>query len=286
MTLIEGGKYFRGSDDPSFPLWKPAHKVKVSSFCIDRTEVTAGAYKACVDAGECKRAHLVPDYPRTGQVTEAQHEKNRKAYAELCNIGEDNLVKPGRERHPVNCVTWAMASEFCRVRGGRLPTEAEWEFAARGSDGRKFPWGDALGADARHMNACGKECATWEAEKGIQPPSGQMYDEDDGYPGTAPVSSFVAGRTKQGLDDVVGNVWEWTLDGFADYAEVAGSGEELVDPRGSESDERRGIRGGGFNGGYAAWVDPAFRYHMKATASSHGIGFRCAKPLAGAAEPR
>lgn len=285
MAQVDGAKFFRGSDEEGFPLWKPAHKVKLSTYCIDKTEVTARAYKECVDAGECKRAHQVPEYPRVGQLSEAQHEKNRQAYAEMCNIGENNQVKPGRDQHPVNCVTWAMAAEFCKVRGARLPTEAEWEYAARGSDGRKFPWGDDLGTDARHMNACGRECAAWEQVKGIQPPSGQMHEEDDGYPGTAPVGSFVAGRTKLGLDDMIGNVWEWTLDGFADYATVAASGEELVDPRGSEADERRGIRGGGFNGGFPLWVNPAFRYHQLATASSHGIGFRCARPLEPTAQP-
>jgi formylglycine-generating enzyme required for sulfatase activity len=266
-VLVPGGKFFMGSDDATLPLWQPAHKVILDSFCIGLHEVTAGEYKACSDVGECKRPDAVPDYPATTGTPPEQHEKNRQAYSELCTFG-----KPGLENHPINCVSWDKAEAYCKWKGERLPTEAEWEFAARGSDGRTFPWGDEPG-DEKHMNACGLECTRWELAKGTKP-SATMYPKDDGYPGTAPVGSFPAGRTKQGLDDMVGNVWEWTADWFATYKP-----DEVVNPTGAPAGDRKAIRGGGFNGGVSLWLNPAFRYHQLATASSHGIGFRCAKTL-------
>ncbi len=278
MTLVPGGKFFMGSDDTGYPLWQPSHKVTLSSFCVDTTEVTSSAYKACAVKGECKRADAMPDYPKSDKTTPDQHDKNRKAYAELCNFDENGEIKQGREQHPVNCVSWDKAFEFCKVNGKRLPTEAEWEFAARGSDGRKYPWGEQAGADGQHMNACGTECEKWETEHAIEPKSGKMYEEDDGFPGTAPVGSFTKGVTKFGALDMVGNVWEWTDDWYASYSK-----DDAVDPKGASAGDRKAIRGGGFNGGFAQWVNPAFRYHQLSTASSHGIGFRCVAAARGAA---
>ncbi len=274
MAEVPGSKFFMGSDEKDFPLWSPAHKVQVSSFCMDINEVTTTEYAACAGKGECKRADTKPSYPKSEKQTEPQHEKNLAAYAELCNFGEEGKIKPGREKHPVNCVSWFLADEYCRVHGKRLPTEAEWEYAARGADGRKFPWGDQPGADGEHMNACGKECASWEAANGIEPRTPTMYEDDDGYPGTAPVGSFAKGVTKFGLNDMVGNVWEWTSDWYATYKP-----EEQTNPTGAKDGDKRAIRGGGFNGGFPLWVNPAFRYHQVPSASVHGIGFRCAKTL-------
>jgi formylglycine-generating enzyme required for sulfatase activity len=266
-ALVPGGKFYMGSDDTTFPLWQPSHKVTLDSFCMDVTEVTAAAYKVCSDQGECKRPADTPDYPRSEGTTDEQHAKNKAAYAELCNFG-----KPGRESHPINCVSWDLADAYCRFLKKRLPTEAEWEYAARGSDGRKLPWGDAPG-DEKHMNACGAECNRWEAAHGLKI-SATMYTADDGFPGTAPVESFPAGVTRFGLHDMIGNVWEWTGDWFATYKPG-----EVVNPKGAPAGDRKVMRGGGFNGGVQMWLDPAFRYHQLATASTPGLGFRCAADL-------
>ncbi|MCK6592805.1 MAG: SUMF1/EgtB/PvdO family nonheme iron enzyme, partial [Polyangiaceae bacterium] len=270
MVLVPGGRFFMGSDEAAFKLWQPAHKVSLDTFCIDTYEVTVEAYKACSDRGDCKRPDSIPDFPKTPgpkEISDEEHLRQRTAYGELCNFGKD-----GREKHPVNCVSWALADTFCKASGKRLPTEAEWEYAARGSDGRKFPWGDEPGGPG-FMNAAGSEWTKWEASKNL-PKTPPMYEVDDGFVGTAPVGSFPKGKTKFGSFDVVGNVWEWTADWFQTY-----SGDEQVNPTGAPAGDRKAIRGGAFNGGFALWVNPAFRYHQLATASSHGIGFRCALTL-------
>ena len=269
MSFIPGGQFFMGTSEAKQKLSQPEHNVTLSPYCMDVFEVTEREYKACSDSGKCLRAKTTPEYPKGQSQTDDDHAKEIAAYSEFCNFD-----KPGREDHPINCVSWAQADTFCKeMRGGRLPTEAEWEYAARGADGRKFPWGDEIGNDKDHMNAAGTEFNAWEQSKGL-PESHRMFDQDDGYAGTAPVGSYKKGVTKFGLYDMVGNVWEWTNDKFATYPK-----DKVTDPMGPDVGDTRAIRGGGFNGGYEMWLDPAFRYFMVETAYSPGIGFRCAKPL-------
>jgi formylglycine-generating enzyme required for sulfatase activity len=99
-----------------------------------------------------------------------------------------------------------------------------------------------------------------------------MYDVDDGFATTAPVGSFPKGASRYGVQDVVGNVWEWVADWYGPYA----SAEER-DPKGPAAGDERVIRGGSWNGSYASWVRPTFRYKDAPTKRSYGIGFRCAK---------
>ena len=98
-----------------------------------------------------------------------------------------------------------------------------------------------------------------------------LYDEDDGWLHTSPVASFPAGRSRFGLYDVAGNVWEWVADWYAPY-----TNEKKHDPHGPARGERRVIRGGAWNGSHASWLRPSFRYGQDPDALSHGIGFRCA----------
>ena len=262
MIKIPGGKFFMGSDDPGdLPFERPAHNVTLAPFCIDEFEVTTAKYFACSQSGGCRRAGDTNEW-------EGITEKERKAFDPLCNIRQ---AQGARADHPINCVTWQMASEFCSAEGGRLPTEAEWEFAARGPDGRKYPWGDDP-PTSQHLNACGKECVAWGKKNRIDEIA--MYDGDDGFANTAPVGKFPAGKSRYGVQDVVGNVWEWVGDWYAPY-----TADAQTDPKGPETGTERVIRGGAWNGGYPAWVRPTFRYKDTPTKKSYGIGFRCAKSL-------
>jgi formylglycine-generating enzyme required for sulfatase activity len=103
----------------------------------------------------------------------------------------------------------------------------------------------------------------------------QMYDQDDGFP-TAPVGGFPKGKSRYGIHDVVGNVWEWVADFYADYDKAA-STSIVTDPKGPAAGTDRVIRGGAWNGSQPSWVRPSFRFHVAASARSYGFGFRCAK---------
>ncbi len=268
MKAIPGGEFFMGSDEKGAePNEKPPHNVKLGPYCLDELEVSVAQYKACSDKGTCLRPAKENEWE---DITPAQ----RKIYDPLCNFNDP----VGQAQHPVNCVNWEQAANFCKSRGARLPTEAEWEFAARGSDGRTYPWGDAP-PNAQLLNACGKECVAW-MKKNPDPaqPIAAMYDEDDGWPATAPVGSFPKGKSSWGIQDIVGNVWEWVADWYADY-DPASASMTSTDPKGPSSGKERVIRGGAWNGAQPAWVRPAWRFHTAPTNRTHGIGFRCAKSL-------
>ncbi len=263
MATITGGKFFMGTDDKKDEeAERPAHQVTLSPYCIDLTEVTVAQYKKCSDKGECKRGPRENDWPG---ITA----RERKIYDPLCNIRDVDA----RGDYPINCIDWDLANTFCKAQSGRLPTEAEWEFATRGSDGRKYPWGDEPPTDgAPRLNACGKECLAW-GKKNNEDVSA-MYPADDGFQTTAPVGSFPRGASPFGLQDVVGNVWEWASDWYAPYTPGAAS-----DPTGAASGTERVLRGGAWNGSDPSWVRPTYRFKSTPGLRSHGIGFRCAKTL-------
>lgn len=264
MILMRGGSMFMG--DLTLANAQPPHKVTLSSYCLDKLEVTAAAYDTCAKAGDCLRA---PQDVHFADITDAQH----VAFSELCNSG-----KADRATHPINCVDWHMAENFCRTKGGRLPgggarlpTEAEWEYAARGSVQRVYPWGDTP-PDQTRLNACGPECATWFEKHQMK--SRSMYAVSDGYPGTAPVGSFPEGASEAGILDLAGNVWEWTADWYEDYTR-----DERENPQGPATGIHRVVRGGAFNGTMTSWAQPAYRWQTTPDVYNHAIGFRCAKSL-------
>jgi formylglycine-generating enzyme required for sulfatase activity/serine/threonine protein kinase len=259
MIAIAGGSFFQGSNDGQ-SAEKPAHHVDLSPFCIDRTEVTVADYKACSDRGDCLPA---PSDVEWLGISAAE----KKGFGAVCNARDPS----GRAKHPINCVDHRAAANFCARAKKRLPTEAEWEFAARGPDGRTYPWGNEA-PDGTRLNACGKECTGWGKSIGQAMPT--MYPDDDGFPATAPVGSFPKGASRFGLEDVVGNVWEWTADLYGPYTDA-----DAKDPTGSTSGAERVIRGGAFNGGFASWVRPTQRYSFEPSAKSHVIGFRCASDM-------
>jgi sulfatase modifying factor 1 len=211
----------------------PRHEVRISRpFAMDRSEVTVGAYRRCVQAGKC----AVP------------------------GSGSDNLNwgRSGREEHPVNMVSWKDAKAYCGWAGKRLPTEAEWEYAAR-SGGRKtgrFPWGDASAT-------C--DLAVYGSMLGSNNGCGQHS--------TSPICSKVAGNTEQGLCDMAGNVWEWVADASAPY-----SSEPAHDPVVADGKEHV-LRGGSWFGNTPNGLRVSSRMGLVPTDRYDLTGFRCARTL-------
>jgi eukaryotic-like serine/threonine-protein kinase len=255
-ALVPAGKLFMGDDDGA-ALERPAHQVSIAAFCIDVTEVTVASYKACSDRGECRRAPVTNEWDGISAG-------ESKAFDPLCNARDPAL----RGAHPMNCISWDLAAAYCAAGAKRLPTEAEWEYAARGSDGRRYPWGDEA-PDETFLNACGKECG--DLGKQARLPLDPLYAKDDGWPSTAPVGSFPRGRSRFGALDLAGNVWEWTSDWYAPY-----TADAQTDPKGPAQGKFRVARGGAWNTSSAAQLRPTVRHRENPDKRSFSIGFRCA----------
>lgn len=260
MEYIPGGRFYLGSDSDAKALAaaRPAHAKVLSPYCLDRTEVTMAAYRECSEKGHCKRA-----YRRSWWKGAKKNEI--RAYSVLCNEHFDD-----RPNHPVNCVTWIQARDYCQERGFRLPLESEWEFAARGSDGRVYPWGDSP-PDASRANVCGQECARWRRVNKLSAKE-PLYLIDDGYAGTAPVGMFAGGTGQWGNVDLVGNLFEWTASEYLPYS----GAPPLRRAFSSAQDIKHVIRGGAFNSYNSDFADPALRFGLSDKTHSHGVGFRCA----------
>ncbi len=231
MQRLPGGTFQMGSVDGD-PDERPVHPVTIKPFEMSRTEITVAQYRACVeDNGACER----PDN---------SHD---------CNWGVD-----GRDDHPVNCVSWHDAKAYAQWLGARLPSEAEWEYAARGGGlDRDYPWGDEP-ANCQHAVINDESGAGCGAER------------------TWPVCSKPAGHSVQGLCDMVGNVWEWVEDDWHDrYDQASEVGSPRVDsPRAGD----RVIRGGSWwNGPRDARV--AYRYGDVPSNRGGSLGFRVARSL-------
>jgi formylglycine-generating enzyme required for sulfatase activity len=236
----------------------PQHKVALSAYCIDRTEVTVKAYAACV-AAKAKGCSAPPLTVHWSEYSAA----DVKRYSRFCN-------RDDRPDHPINCVDWNQAAAYCTWEGKRLPTEAEWEYAARGNDNRVYPWGNEA-PSAKRLNVCGSECVAM-AKRELNQDWGKMYDASDGYETTAPVGSFSGGASPFGALDMAGNVWEWTADWYGAY-----SGAAVTDPRGAKMGTARVIRGSAWNFNDAANVRAANRYLNGPSDRVDDVGFRCAR---------
>ncbi|MGC4064380.1 MAG: SUMF1/EgtB/PvdO family nonheme iron enzyme [Polyangiaceae bacterium] len=199
MIRIPAATFLPGSDD-DVTSTKPRVKVELPEFEIDETEVTVEQYACCVDAKACK----APIVNEGGD----DHLADETAASDECNFRH----RATRGKHPVNCVGIEMAAAFCRWAGKRLPTADEWEFAARGTDGRRYPWGNEE-PSAELLNAQGAECINSPLIKDIRHQARSSFPWNDGYPLTAPVASFPKGRSAFGLYDMAGNVLEFGSDG-------------------------------------------------------------------------
>ncbi len=208
----------------------PRHSVRLSSFWLDRMEVTVQDYARCVALRRCR---AVP-FARGGKRFDSP-------------------------RFPVSLVRHADARAYCRFRGARLPTEAEFERAARGPLGRRYPWGDLYNTRAANHGRLGLDTT----------------DARDGFAELAPVGSFPAGRTSEGFLDLAGNVAEWVSDRYA----PAYPRDAVVDPTGPALGAGSGgqvVRGGHFSTG-AAWLRGASRASADPESRAPTLGFRCAR---------
>lgn len=256
QVSIPGGTFWMGDQD--LDRAKPVRKVTLSPYCMDKTEVTVAAYRVCVQAGACPPASATVDW-------KGIKPEDKTKWNQFCTWG-----RRGYEKHPINCVDWTQATTYCEWLGGRLPTEAEWEHAARGSDGRNYPWGNEP-PDATRLNACGSEC-TAMAQQRLDASWTAMYAGNDGWPATAPVGRYPKGASPFGVLDMAGNVWEWTADVFSDY-----SAEPATSPQPTRRDDSpRVTRGGGWTSEVALAVRATNRFGFVSGNRINSLGFRCA----------
>jgi len=219
MTLmyVPAGEFLMGSEDSdAYDDEAPEHTVNLDAYWIDKTEVTNEMYKACVNAGKCDAPSSTSDY--------------------------DN---PEYSNHPVVYVSWDDATTYCQWAGRRLPTEAEWEKAARGTDGRKYPWGDEAPTD-------GLANFNWNVGD------------------TTPVGNYPDGASPYGALDMAGNVWEWVND-FYDENYYATSPRNS--PPGPSASAPRVLRGGSWGDGARDLRAP---FRGRGVARFADGGFRCA----------
>ncbi|MCC7264501.1 MAG: SUMF1/EgtB/PvdO family nonheme iron enzyme, partial [Candidatus Latescibacteria bacterium] len=221
QVRVPAGVFIMGSEEGEADE-QPAHLVSLEAYYIDQYEVTVGQYRACFEAGACAEP----------------------VAASLCNwggaVGDD---------HPINCIRWAEAEAYCAWAGLRLPSEAEWEKAARGTDGRTYPWGEDFDRDRAN------------------------YADNGFMQRTRPVGSYPEGRSPYGAEDMAGNVYEWVADWYEPNYYAA---SPPSDPPGPASGAQRVLRGGSW------WFEPhqmrTFHrepYHPADT--DVDIGFRCAR---------
>jgi len=257
MVCVPAGEFLMGSAARASGAnanEKPQHTVYLDTFWIDRTEVTVAQFRAFVQS--------------SGYQTSA--EKQGWAYAWVESAKEWQKVNgadwqhpfgPGssaEEDHPVVQVSWVDAMAYCEWAGGSLPTEAQWEKAARGTDGRTYPWGNVF--DGTWLNYCDARCESGDR------------DFDDGYRYTAPVGSYPAGISPYGALDMAGNVWEWTADRYDEdyYAD-----SPAQNPAGPESGQYRVLRGGSWNHDRSG-MRAAYRLEGSPGDRVDNFGYRCA----------
>ena len=262
MVVVPAGEFIMGSpaDSDGYEDERPQRRVYVGSFLIDRYEVTNDAYAGFVRA----TGHRIPENANP-----------------LATLWTNGAPLPGIGQHPVVNVSWDDAVAYCRWRGARLPTEAEWEKAARGTDGRRYPWGN-------EWNLAKANSASYWAGRTIEFASGADWDafwlrgdgarlsKEHGINGqvlTLPVGSFAGNVSPYGAYDMDGNAAEWVADWFdPNYYRTA----PLSDPSGPARGAIKAMRGG-------SWLKPAASLRTSdrdwGTMDSRpsGTGIRCAK---------
>jgi formylglycine-generating enzyme required for sulfatase activity len=219
MVGVPAGGFIMGSADDAPDAWdweKPQHTVYLDAFYMDKYEVTNAQYRKCVEAGACAWPFDTTYYENADY-----------------------------NQHPVVYVGWHWAKDYCEWAGKRLPTEAEWEKAARGTDGRTYPWGEGIDCDHAQYKECGGQ--------------------------TVPVGSKSKGASPYGALDMAGNVWEWVSDRYQEDTYQAASDRN---PQGPKKGTGQVMRGG-------SWSEPAVnvrcacRSWYMPDARYFNLGFRC-----------
>ena len=266
MVLVPGGTFEMGTDR-GMPFEGPVHRVTVHSFWIDRCEVTNKEFGRFVAATRYRTESEKQGWsgvfdPRAGEWGPVKGADWRHPEGPSSSLA-------GRDAQPVVLVSWDDAVAYARWAGKRLPTEAEFEWAARGGRPRsEYAWGDTLHPDGRQM------ANTWQGHF-------PEHDEGiDGYPRIAPVGRFPANG--YGLFDIAGNVWEWTSDWFSEayFRTAAGA----VDPPGPKAGKEKAIRGGSWlcSANYCTGYRVAARQHTPPDSALNNLGFRCVRTADGA----
>jgi serine/threonine-protein kinase len=235
-AVAECQKFSSDCDRGYFTNEDPPHSVHVDAFWIDQTEVTNKMYALCVEAGVCQEP------TSTGSDTHSNYYGN-----------------PEFDNYPVIHVDWNMAKTYCEWAGRRLPTEAEWEKAARGENASVYPWGDTF--DGSLVNFCDTNCSSYWANKSF----------NDGFADVAPVGSYPSGKSVYGALDMAGNVWEWVSSLDRPYPYDATDGRENLD-----SSDTRLVRGGSWYYNDVI-VRAALRGRLDPSYADYNIGFRCSR---------
>ena len=235
MATIPAGPFTMGSDTGPADE-RPAHQVHLSAFAIDRTAVTNAQFAMFLNA-------VGPINAQGERLFDVDDRDAR-----IHRLGGQWTADSGFEAHPVVEVSWFGARDYCAWQGKRLPTEAEWEKAARGTDGRSYPWGE-------------------------NPPDRTRAQFNAGWNETMPVGSFPDGASPYGLLDLAGNVWEWVSSAYLPYPYQHGDGREDL-----KAGPVRGTRGGGHDSPPEELTTTQRGRNLSRhfRAGHHNIGFRCA----------
>jgi formylglycine-generating enzyme len=301
MVFVSGGTFSMGSDR-FYPEEAPVHRVTVDGFWMDRTPVTNRQFKEFVRAtGHVTFAEVVPDpkdypgslphmiYAGSLTFTPPKHAVDLRFWGEWWTLRKGaNWKHPNGpksninalDNHPVVHVTFADALAYSHWAGKELPTEAEWEFAARGGlDGADYAWGDELTPGGKHL------ANTWQGQFPRQNTC------DDGFARTSPVTAFPSNG--YGLHDMIGNVWEWTTDWYSKRHEADALKACCIpkNPRGASIEgsydaampdikiPRKVIKGGSHlcAPNYCRRYRPAARHAESVDTSTSHVGFRCVR---------
>jgi formylglycine-generating enzyme required for sulfatase activity len=242
MACIPGGPFLRGKDGEGANT-HPQSEVWLQSYYVDIDEVTNAQYDACEAARKCDKAG--------------------PAYIDF-----------NRPKQPVNGINWFNADKYCRAQGKHLPTEAQWEKAARGTDGRTYPWGEeeATCELAIIKVAEGRSCGV--PKRGKKPETGRVWEVGSRAP------------NQYGLNDMAGNSFEWVADWYTSSYEACGEACSGTDPLGPcpgketcKGHRRKGVRGGSWYWGPDRATTYFRRAHTPRNQPFHHFGFRCAASL-------